>query len=232
MAQTTNLTDLEKKLHLKFNQPHLIANAFVHRSYLNESKEFTQSNERLEYLGDAVLELVTSVFLFNRYPQYQEGMLTNLRASLVKTSTLAQLALELGLDKHLLMSKGEEEHGGRKNQSILADTTEALLGSIYLDQGLSAVERILTTYLFPKTEEIINNLEYKDSKSLLQEIAQSKYKATPIYQLISETGPDHDKEFIMQVVINNRKYAQGKGKSKQAAQEEAAKRTLELIRNN
>ncbi len=226
------LSKLEKQLHLKFNQPHLIANAFVHRSYLNESSDFNESNERLEYLGDAVLELTTSVYLFKKYPQYQEGMLTNLRAALVKTTTLAQLAKDLGLDQYLLMSKGEEDNGGRQNPSILADTTEALLGSIYLDQGLAAVQRILETYLFPKTEEIIKNLEYKDSKSLLQEIAQAKLKATPIYQLISESGPDHDKEFVMQVIINNKKYAQGKGKSKQAAQEAAAKRTLEMIQNN
>ena len=226
------LEPLEKLLHLKFNHPQLICNAFVHRSYLNESNQFTESNERLEYLGDAVLELATSVYLFKHYPQYQEGMLTNLRAALVKTSSLAELARKLGLPQYLLMSKGEEENGGRQNDSILADTTEALLGSIYLDQGFAAVQRILEKYLFPKTYQIIKNIEYKDSKSLLQEIAQAKFKQTPIYQLVSESGPDHDKKFIMQVIIGSQKYAQGEGKSKQAAQEAAAKRTLEMIKNN
>ncbi len=228
----TSLKNLEKLLHLKFNRPHLIANAFVHRSYLNESQEFNESNERLEYLGDAVLELLTSDYLFKKYPDYQEGMLTNLRAALVKTTTLAQLAKKLKLDRYILMSRGEEEHGGRQNTSILADTIEAFLGSIYLDQGLATVRRILQTYLFPQTETIIKNLAYKDSKSLLQELAQAKFKVTPIYQLISESGPDHDKEFVMQVIIGTQKYAQGKGKSKQTAQEQAAKLTLEMINNN
>jgi len=233
MNKTTHqLKSLEKLLHLKFNHPQLICNAFVHRSYLNESNQFSESNERLEYLGDAVLELATSTYLFKHYPQYQEGMLTNLRAALVKTSSLAELARKLNLPQYLLMSKGEEENGGRQNDSILADTTEALLGSIYLDQGFVAVQRILEKYLFPKTSQIIKNLEYKDSKSLLQEIAQAKFKQTPIYQLVSESGPDHSKSFIMQVIIGNQKYAQGKGKSKQIAQEAAAKQTLEMIKNN
>ncbi len=232
MDKTPNLEPLEKLLHLRFNQPHLIHNAFVHRSYLNESNQFSQSNERLEYLGDAVLELATSVYLFKQFPQYQEGMLTNLRAALVKTTTLAELARELNLSQYLLMSKGEEENGGKDNDSILADTTEALLGSIYLDQGFEAVQRILQQYLFPKTKKILQNLAYKDSKSLLQEVAQAKFKQTPLYQLISETGPDHQKTFVMQVIIGNQKYATGKGKSKQEAQEQAAKKTLEMIKNN
>ena len=208
---------------------HLVQNAFVHRSYLNESKEFTNSNERLEYLGDAVLELATSHFLYNNYPDFQEGMLTNMRAALVRTESLGETALHLGLDKLLLMSKGEEATGGRQNRSILADTFEAFLGAIYLDQGYGACVKILTKYIFTKAAIVLKSATYKDNKSLLQEISQSRYKATPLYNLLSESGPDHDKKFVMQVMIGDQTYAEGFGKSKQLAQEDAAKNTLEMI---
>ncbi len=225
----TNLVKLLAALDLKVDDEHLIQNAFVHRSYLNESKEFAQSNERLEYLGDAVLELATSHFLYNTYPDFQEGMLTNLRAALVRTESLGDTAEALGFAKLLLMSKGEEATGGRQNRSILADTFEAFLGAIYLDQGYPACVGILTQHLFAKADVVLKSATYKDNKSLLQEIAQSRYKATPLYNLLSEAGPDHDKEFVMVVSIANQLYSQGSGKSKQAAQEDAAKNTLEMI---
>lgn len=208
---------------------HLIRNAFVHRSYLNESHEFANSNERLEYLGDAVLEMATSHFLYNTYPDFQEGMLTNMRAALVRTESLGETALSLGFDQLLLMSRGEEATGGRSNRSILADTFEAFLGAIYLDQGYPACVGILEEHLFKKAAIVLKSEAYKDNKSLLQEIAQSRYKATPLYLLISESGPDHDKEFITQVKIGNKNYGEGKGKSKQTSQEDAAKNTLEMI---
>lgn len=223
------LTTLITQLGLTVSDEHLIQNAFVHRSYLNESREFTDSNERLEYLGDAVLELATSHFLYNTYPDFQEGMLTNMRAALVRTESLGDTALNLGFDKLLLMSKGEEATGGRQNRSILADTFEAFLGAVYLDQGYSACVDILTNHLFKKAAIVLSEQSYKDNKSLLQEIAQSRYKATPLYNLISESGPDHDKEFIMQVMIKDLAYGLGHGKSKQASQEDAAKNTLEMI---
>jgi ribonuclease-3 len=225
----TKLSTLITKLGLTIKDQHLIQNAFVHRSYLNESKEFNDSNERLEYLGDAVLELATSHFLFNTYPDFQEGMLTNMRAALVRTESLGDTALNLGFDKLLLMSKGEEATGGRQNRSILADTFEAFLGAIYLDQGYETCVAILTEYIFKKAAVVLTEQSYKDNKSLLQEIAQSRYKSTPLYNLISESGPDHDKKFIMQVMIGNQAYAQGTGKSKQTSQEDAAKNTLEMI---
>lgn len=228
---TKQLAKLAKSLKLEFKDSHLITNAFVHKSYLNEAKDFSESNERLEYLGDAVLELITSEFLFMKYPEYQEGMLTNLRASLVKTTTLADLSLRLGFDKLILMSKGEEETGGRSNQSILANITESFLGALYIDQGYESCKQVLDEHLFPQIEEVIKSNSYKDSKSLLQEVAQAKMKETPIYELISAKGPDHDKEFIMQVIIANIKYATGSGKSKQHAQEDAARATLEMIDN-
>lgn len=225
----TKLATLIASLGITVNDEHLIQNAFVHRSYLNESKEFENSNERLEYLGDAVLELATSHYLYNTYPDFQEGMLTNMRAALVRTESLGDTAISLGFDKLLLMSKGEEATGGRQNRSILADTFEAFLGAVYLDQGYPTCVNILTEYIFKKAAIVLQAESYKDNKSLLQEIAQSRYKSTPLYNLISESGPDHDKAFIMQVMIGNKAYAEGTGKSKQTAQEDAAKNTLEMI---
>ena len=224
-----SLQNLLTSLHLTLHDEHLVQNAFVHRSYLNESKEFHESNERLEYLGDAVLELATSDFLFHTYPDFQEGMLTNLRAALVRTESLGDTATSLGFAQLLLMSKGEEATGGRQNRSILADTFEAFLGAIYLDQGYSACVEILTQHIFLKAATVLSEQTYKDNKSLLQEIAQSRFKATPQYTLISESGPDHDKQFVMQVSIGTTTYAEGQGKSKQASQEDAAKNTLEMI---
>lgn len=223
------LTTLLTTLNLTPKNLHLIENAFVHRSYLNESNDFKESNERLEYLGDAVLELIISDYLFKSYPDYQEGMLTNIRAALVRTESLAEVAANLNFPKIILMSKGEAATGGTTNKSILADAFEAFLGAIYLDLGLSSIEEILKTQLFPKAAKVISSGLYKDNKSFLQEVSQARFKATPLYNLISETGPDHDKEFVMQVVINNQPYSTGTGKSKQSAQEDAAKNTLEQI---
>lgn len=225
----TSLTNLLSKLNLTVSDEHLIENAFVHRSYLNESREFASSNERLEYLGDAVLEMATSHFLYTAYPDFQEGMLTNMRAALVRTESLGDTATQLGFAKLLLMSKGEEATGGRSNRSILADTFEAFLGAVYLDQGYEVCVKILQENLFKKAAAVLESETYKDNKSLLQEIAQSRYKATPQYKLISESGPDHDKVFIMQVVVADKTFGEGQGKSKQTAQEDAAKNTLEMI---
>jgi ribonuclease-3 len=226
---TTKLSKLITELNIQVNDEHLIQNAFVHRSFLNESHEFQYSNERLEYLGDAVLELATSHYLFETYPDFQEGMLTNMRAALVRTESLGDTAVELGFPQLLLMSKGEEATGGRQNRSILADTFEAFLGAVYLDQGFATCVTLLNTYIFKKADIVLKSETYKDNKSLLQEIAQSRYKSTPLYNLISESGPDHDKEFIMQVVIAGKVYGEGHGKSKQSSQEDAAKNSLEML---
>lgn len=225
----SSLSHLLTTLSIEPKNLHLIENAFVHRSYLNESSDFKESNERLEYLGDAVLELITSDYLYKTYPDYQEGMLTNIRAALVRTESLAELATSLNFPKLIRMSKGEAATGGTTNKSILADAFEAFLGSIYLDLGLTTVEHILKSQLFPKAKKVITGGLYKDNKSFLQEVSQARFKATPQYNLVSEIGPDHDKEFVMQVVINNQPYQKGSGKSKQAAQEDAAKNTLEQI---
>lgn len=223
-----NIKELEKTLEIKYNDKDLIESAFVHRSFLNESNEFTQSNERLEYLGDAIIDHITSLHLYSQYPEFQEGMLTSVRAAMVNTNMLAVIAKEMGLDKYLKISIGEKD---KKSNSILADLTEAFIGAVYLDQGEKVARSILKKYLFPKATEIISSNSYKDSKSILQQISQSKFKKLPKYILTSSKGPDHDKNFTMMVEIAKKKYATGSGKSKQAAQEEAARLTLEMLSN-
>ncbi len=207
----------------EFKDKLLLETALTHRSALNEKKSNIKvSNERLEFLGDAVLELSTTKFLFDKFPDEPEGVLTAYRSSLVKTTTLARIAVKLGLNEMLLMSKGEEATGGRTNVGILADVTEAVLGALYIDQGSKAVDELLGKILFPEINTIIENKLYKDGKSFLQEVVQAKNLETPTYQVISEIGPDHDKEFTVTVTISDKVVGRGIGKSKQQAQQAAA----------
>ncbi len=214
----------------KFNNPQLLNTAFTHRSALNEKETSgttsKKSNERFEFLGDAVLELATTRFLFAKLADEPEGVLTAYRSALVKTTTLADLARELDIGKKMFMSKGEEVTGGRDNDSLLADTTEAVIGALYLDQGFEAAEQFLAKYLFPKFEEIRAKKLYKDSKSSLQEVVQARGFSTPNYLVVAEKGPDHDKEFTTQVLVGGKIIGTGKGKSKQLAQQEAAAQAL------
>jgi ribonuclease-3 len=217
-----------KELFKSFSNKDLLTTALTHRSALNEKiSTSVESNERLEFLGDAVLELVTTRFLFDNHPADQEGLLTAYRSALVKTETLAELSLELGLGNELYMSKGEEATGGRTNIGILADSFEALLGALYLDQGYDAVEALLQEILFPKLPEIKKKKLYRDGKSLLQEVVQAKGFNSPRYEVISEEGPDHDKEFTVAVFVNDEELGRGAGKSKQSAQQVAAREALE-----
>jgi ribonuclease-3 len=212
----------------KFNNPNLLETALTHRSALNEKiSSSQQSNERLEFLGDAVLELATTEFLFAKFPNENEGELTAYRSSLVKTTTLAEVAAELGLGEKLYMSKGEEATGGRNNPGLLADTTEAVIGALYLDQGFEAVIKFLETHLFHKFEQIKQQKLYRDAKSFLQEVVQAKGYEAPVYQVIAESGPDHDKQFTVEVLVDQKPAGTGKGKSKQAAQQAAATQALE-----
>ena len=210
----------------------LLTTALTHRSYLNEHKEAKIHNERLEFLGDAVLELAVSQFLFNKYPNNPEGDLTAFRAALVRTTSLADLAEKLNLGDYLLMSKGEEGSGGRKNKSLLANTVEALLGALYLDKGYPAVVTFLEEYLYPNIDEIVKQGSYKDYKSSLQEVVQSQGFESPVYEVIDEEGPDHDKTFTMRVLVDSEERGIGVGRSKQKAQQEAAKQALEKIQIN
>ncbi len=217
------------KLEIEFKQPDLLIEAFTHRSFLNEGGRRLKSNERLEFLGDAILSFLVSNHLYTAYPRDPEGMLTNLRSSIVKTETLSSISQELSLGDYLFLSHGEEKGGGRTNPSLLADTFEALLGALFLDQGLPACEKFLRRFLFQKIPEIINNQLHTDFKSKLQEIVQEYSDFPPTYKVTKTEGPDHAKTFWVSVVINDKEAQTGVGRSKQEAEQAAAQATLEKM---
>ena len=222
-----NFEELEQKINIKFNDQELLQNAFVHRSYLNERPGFElPSNERLEFLGDAVLQLTVSDHLYKTYPKEPEGQLTNFRASIVNAKSLSSVSAKLELGKYLLLSKGEEASGGRDRPYLLANTFEALLGVIYLDQGLEVARKFVHTYLVPLLPEIIEKRLYKDFKSQLQEVAQEKLSITPVYKLLKEEGPDHSKSFTIGAYLGEDLAGQGTGSSKQSAEQEAAEQAI------
>ncbi|MEK7658536.1 MAG: ribonuclease III [Patescibacteria group bacterium] len=224
---TKNFEKLEKKLGLKFKNKDLLTQAFVHRSYLNENPSFhLNNNERLEFLGDAVLELVVTDHLYRDYPEKSEGDLTNWRAALVNAKMLTKVAEELGFNDFLLLSRGETKELGKARQYILANSFEALIGSIYLDSGYEPADKFIKKYLMVNLPNIIKNQLYKDSKSQLQEEAQEKEGITPTYKVVKEWGPDHSKKFIVGVFLGENKVAEGEGSSKQEAEESAAKNAL------
>jgi ribonuclease-3 len=220
---------LEKKLNLKFKNRDFLIQAFCHRSYLNENPDFyLPHNERLEFLGDAVLELVVTEYLYQKYPEKSEGELTNWRAALVNAKMLSNLAQELGFNDFLLLSKGEEKEVGKARLYILANAFEAFIGAIYLDQGYVACQEFIKKYLLKKLPEIIKKGLFKDAKSRFQEEAQERVKITPTYKVLDEWGPDHAKHFIVGVFLGEELVAKGEGSSKQEAEEEAAREALEV----
>ncbi len=225
------LSDLQQKLQYQFKDDQLLLTALTHRSFLNEDRTVVQSNERSEFLGDAVLELITSEFLFQKYPKSPEGELTSLRAKIVQTRTLATLATELGIGEFLRMSKGERASGGMTNASLLADTIEAIIGSMYLDSGIDSAKTFIETFLLNKYEEITKTADVEDWKSRLQELIQAKGGIAPTYQVIHEEGPDHDRTFTIQVYYLDKPQETGTGKSKQAAQQSAARKALEKLQS-
>lgn len=225
----TDLTKLQNLLGAQFSDLDLLRSAITHRSYLNEHKEATwDHNERLEFLGDAVLELVVTDFLFRKYPDKPEGELTAVRAALVNTVSLAESSEKLGVNEFLLMSKGEAKDVGRARQYILANTFEACIGALYVDQGYDAALQFISTHLFPKTEEIVQKRLWQDGKSRFQELAQEHANITPTYQTVSQTGPDHDRIFTVGVFLHKDKIAEGTGRSKQEAEQAAAKAAVEV----
>lgn len=217
------------KLRLEFSSPEILEEAFTHRSYLNEGGRSLRSNERLEFLGDAILSFLVSQHLFKSYPKEPEGMLTNLRSSIVKTETLSVISQELTLGEYLFLSHGEEKGGGRTNPSLLADTFEAFLGAIFVDQGLSKAEEFLTRFLFPKIPEILNKRLHSDYKSALQEIVQEFSDFPPTYKVVKTEGPDHAKTFWVIVLIDGKEQEIGTGRSKQEAEQVSARATLEKM---
>lgn len=222
-----DLSQLEEQLSIYFKDKQLLIKAFTHRSYLNESNQKNiESNERLEFLGDSVLSLVISEYLYKKYPNIDEGQLTNLRSSIVSKKPLSQISRSLGLGNYLFLSRGEDESGGRQNNSMLADSCESFIGALFLDQGLDAVKKFIDRYFIPKLDILIKKDEIRDYKSQLQEKIQAAYKRSPIYKTIKTQGPDHKKTFVVGVWANGQLLARGEGKSKQEAQQNSAKQAL------
>lgn len=227
----STLHELQKKIGLSFNDLDLLKNAFIHRSYLNEHKNFKGlSNERLEFLGDSVLSIVVSKHLYQELPSSPEGELTQYRAALVRTETLANIGKELELGKYLFLSKGEEDTGGRTNTSILANTFESLVGSIYLDQGIDTAEEFINKTILSSWKKLLKNAVY-DSKSKLQEVLQRLHHQSPNYNLISTWGPDHARSFEMGVYLGTKLLGSGKGKNKQEAAQNAASDALKKVKS-
>lgn len=224
---------LEKNLGLNFKNKDLLMQAFAHRSYLNENPSFKlDHNERLEFLGDAVIELIVTAHLYKEFPDKSEGELTNWRAALVNAKMMTSVAEELGFNDFLLLSKGESKEGGKARAYILANTFEALLGAMYLDSGYNPCDEFIKKYLLIKLPEIIKEGTYKDSKSKFQEEAQEKVGITPTYKVLKESGPDHQKLFIVGVFLAEDLVAEGRGSSKQEAEEAAAELALDVKRWN
>lgn len=213
----------------EFKNSQLLKQAFIHRSYLNETRERLSSNERLEFLGDSILSFVVSQYLYNTYPNYNEGLLTNIRSLVVNTKSLARIAIDFEFGERLMLSKGEEESQGRKNESLLANSVEAFLGALYIDQGIESVREFILSILAPKIAEIVDNKAFKDPKSLLQEHVQSQKLSSPVYTVLEEVGPPHAKTFTIGVYVQDNLLGQGIGKSKQEGEENAAKEALSKI---
>lgn len=208
-----------------FNNKNLLDQALTHRSWVNEHKGQRESNERLEFLGDAILEFVVSREIYTNFPDKEEGYLTALRANIVNTTSLANVAEKLDIGSHIFLSKGEEDGGGRKNQSLLADTVEAIIGALFIDQGLPSAEEFIKKNIIvdlkKKAEEPL-----KDAKSMLQELVQSQSLPTPKYKVAKEDGPDHAKRFVIEVLVGTSSWGKGEGKSKALAEQEAARQAL------
>ena len=218
----------EDNVGISFNDTALLRQAFTHRSYVNEHRaESAGHNERLEFLGDAVLELISTHYLYEKFPHKDEGELTAYRAALVNATTCAEVGSEIGINEYLLLSRGEAKDTGRARGVLLANAFEALIGAIYLDQGYDAARGFIEAHLFPKMDEIIQKRLWQDAKSALQEKSQETHGVTPHYDVIKETGPDHDKQFIVGVYIQDALIAEGIGKSKQEAEQSAARAALE-----
>ena len=213
----------------KFRNKQLFDQAFTHRSYLNESKVKTQSNERMEFLGDSILSFVVSSYLYKSHAEFNEGILTNLRSMLVNTKNLGLWAKELGFGKLLKLSKGEKNSKGEENESLLADCFEAFIGALFIDQGIQKATEFIMETVLSGVEEIIRTKTFKDPKSLLQEHIQSQKLNSPIYKVLSEEGPAHARVFTVGVYVKEKAIGQGKGKSKQEAEEKAATEALEKL---
>jgi len=219
----------EKKTNIFFKNKKLLEQAFIHRSYINEITGSKLShNERLEFLGDAVLELIVTDYLYKKYPDQDEGSLTAYRSALVNAIIIGEVALSLGMNEYLLLSKGEAKDIGKARSYILANTYEAYVGAVYLDQGYDVAHQFIASTLFGKTDTIVAKKLWRDSKSLIQEKSQEYLNITPSYKVLNESGPDHDKNFTIGIFFGDTRVAEGKGHSKQEAEQAAAHAALEI----
>jgi ribonuclease-3 len=224
-----DFSKFEDQLGIYFKNKSLLQTAFTHRSYINENRKGAlEHNERLEFLGDAVLELISTHFLYNKYPDKTEGDLTSYRSALVNAVTLSEVASKLGMNEFLLLSRGETKDVGRARQYILANTMESFIGALFLDQGYAVAETFIKKYVLSLIDNIVANKAWMDAKSFFQEKAQEIEGITPSYAVLNETGPDHDKHFTVTVSIGHDKVAVGNGKSKQEAEQSAAQEGLKV----
>ena len=222
-----DFSKFEETAGVTFNDKALLKQAFVHRSFINENRASGLAhNERLEFLGDAVLELVITDYLYKRFDEMDEGEMTSLRSALVNADTCAAVAQEIGVNDFLLLSRGESKDMGRARQYILANTLESIIGAIYLDQGYDTAQKFIHDHIIPLTDSILEKKSWIDAKSLFQEKAQEHENFTPVYKTLKESGPDHDKHFTIGVYVGSELVAQGEGKSKQDGEQEAARAAL------
>ncbi len=223
----SDIQEFSKRIGIEFTNPDLLLQAFVHRSYLNENPKFRLShNERLEFLGDAVLELVVTEMLYERFPEKPEGELTSYRAALVNAKMLSEVAESIGMNSFMLLSKGESKDTGRARQYLLANAFEALIGAIHLDKGYNVAKTFIEQNVIARLDDVISKKLFRDPKSLFQEVAQEKVGVTPSYEVLKETGPDHDRSFIVGLYLREELVAEGEGHSKQAAEVNAAEKGL------
>ena len=223
------MTDIDKLKSL-FKDKDLLTLALTHKSWVNEHSGVRGTNERLEFLGDSILEFLVSRVLYEKFPEKEEGYLTALRANLVNTDNLASVAKRLGVGESLFLSKGEEEGGGRENPSLLADTVEAIIGALYLDQGTEVVSEFIAQNIIVEIPEKVSG-HLKDPKSRLQEYLQGKGLPAPRYKVVEEAGPDHDKKFVIEVTVGSKSWSRGEGKSKAIAEQEAAQKALSMVQS-
>ena len=222
-----NFSSFESKIHISFNDKNLLKQAFVHRSYINENSGLSFShNERLEFLGDAVLELIVTEYLYAKYPNHNEGELTAFRSALVNAVLLSEVASEFGMNDYLLLSRGETKDVGKARQYILANTYESFVGALYLDQGYEKTKSFIKTSLLVCVDEIVSKKLWRDAKSFVQEKAQEQFSVTPSYRVLREVGPDHDKQFTIGIFFGEEQIATGSGKSKQEGEQKAAEKAL------
>ncbi|MFA5309245.1 MAG: ribonuclease III [Dehalococcoidales bacterium] len=225
-----DIAKLEKILGISFKNPSLLEQSLVHSSYVNENPAHTLGhNERLEFLGDAVLDFVVADKLYREFPNLMEGEMTRLRAALVRRETLAGMARKIGLGDFMYMGKGEETSGGRNKTPNLAGALEALIAAVFMDRGIFAAEALIKNLLADEWDRLTRHGDGLEHKSRLQELTQSKYQAAPAYRLVSESGPDHEKNFVVEVMVNSRVMGRGAGRTKKAAETEAARLALEHL---